>query len=712
MPNPSFAHVQRLPIASGAIERISELLRDAERFHDASPQVSIYLCRAALEVLCRAVESDRKLADNGLSPPGQAARFESIIADCERDGDWREARLWKAFRSRNGTWNRVTHGEVAATSQHALSELQFWHAHSWRLCFLANPAVGEVAPPYTQPLGIQRELESYRSGEYRSEISARLGKETRLREDAERKYADLQEQLKASEAGIAEARAALEQLRGQVARSDASALQEEMATATARLSELEAARVEVERECEKLREDARRSEVLHLEFTRELGRLREAESSKDEQLARMRIEVDRLRAVQSDKAASEQRARDQAAQAERDLRKALADNDDLRKRHRESPASEQLQSLLAHSERRVRELTERGQVLTHEVDRYRAEREEALTRAADLETQVGRLREEIAVETEERIGLERAEARRRRYDREYPGIERAHHFFDTAIEGDGEGSLPPLSGLINFMDLGVDRYARRLEASHETGSCTVRVIRAHSNVPEAERCRAWGVEQWNLSRIEGLRGRDGIARLVAYSVPDKPGFCAFVRPECSLLADFGRSGKRLRLSSALLFAQAFLEDLVARARERMSVCWPDIHAVGVRMGGAILLEPTAPHFGDLGPPRFIEMNAADCVNLSRDELEAGWTHAVSHALLRVVGAVPVSAPTGAPLKSLGAPSLRLHLEECRRCCDVPIALPSLRQLADILVAATGDTGGVPPTFEELHGAIRAPLTAD
>lgn len=703
VPEGSFAHLQYLPIEQEAVQRIIELLRDSERFHDASPQVAIYLCRTALEGLCRAVERSRNLGGDHFVTRGQAERFDSIIAHCEGTGRWQEARVWKEYRFRNGRWNRVTHGQAMATAADALLELQFWHSMSWRLCFLSTPALGETVPRYVRPIGIQSEIESYRSGAVNRGLEERLQKEEELRRAAERRVKDATERLHDAERSIQEAKAASDQLHAQLALSNSSALERELEIATAKLHELE-------QDCDRLRDEVDLSEALQADISRELERLRQAEQSKDEQLVGMRAELDRMRALESEKAVSEQAARLHAARADEELAKARAENEYLREQQQDSPASEKLQALLRQSEHRVRELVQKGQGLVQDVERYREEREAAVARAGDLESQVARLRDEIAEEAEGRAGLERAEARRSRYERDYPGVEQAHEFFRAAIEGDQDGPLPPLSALKNFLDLGSDRYARRFQASHASEACTVRVISLQDGVPDEERCRAWKVEEWNLSRSDILLGHGGIARLILACEREKPGFCVFARPTCSLLSEFGSLGKTLRISSALRFAEGLIEDLAARARARMSVSWPDLHAIGVCQGKSVMLEPTAPHFGDLGPPRYLGKSAADCVYLGRDELESGWTFAVSHALLRLTGAISRSAPASACLGSHTEQSLQLHLEECRRACDQPIALVPLRELAGTLIAATSATSEAQPALEELLRAIRAPLT--
>jgi hypothetical protein len=680
----NFQHLYELATDRHAIERTITLLVDAERFHDASPQVAIYLCRAAVEVLCRAIESDRNSTNSLESFQAQSERFDRIISDCERRKEFREAQVWKQFRSRNSHWDRVVHAGKVATTSAAIADLHFWHQSSWRLCFLRNPSLGEHAPTYVPTRGLLGELESYRSGDYIAILEGRLQEESELRKHVEKRFEDAEGRLREAEQNIQYAHSAFTKLEQTIPHADASALQGQLSEKAEEIRELEARKAELQRECERLREDAERSDALRGQFSIEIERLMKLENSKDDEISKMRLESERI-------------AREQAARAEQELAAARLEKDDLQRRHLTSPYSAQLQELLLRSEQRVQTLVERERSLAREVERYQGERAKALQLAGSLEDQVRQLRTEIAREAAERTQLERAEARRRRYEDEYPGISQAHLFFDAAIDGDEEGALPPLSGFVNFSELGVDRYARRLEATHAMETC------------DDERCRAWGVEQWNLSRMDMLLGRPGIARLVASGQEGKPGFSAFVRAKTPLLSMFGASGRTLRLSTALRFGQGLIGDLASRTQARMSVSWPDVQAIGVRQEAALLLEPTAPHFGDLGPPAYLDKPVNDCVELTRAELEAGWAFAVAHATLRVIGALPASASSALSTWNIEEHWLRLHLEECRRACDEPIALSPLKELAGALIAALHRSAAKRPSLDEILSAIRGPL---
>lgn len=705
----SFAHLRRLALNPSAIERVIVLLDDAGKVRDANPQVAIILCRAALEELSRAVDARRFPRNGGASLDGQKERFERLITDCDRSRNLAEGRVWRQFRSRNGEWDRVADSKERATADSVIGHLQFWHTTSWDLCCIHDPSMRGPTPVYVPPCAMQSLLECDPSGEYVAALKVRIQEESDLRESARWRYSDNAEKLIDAEQCWPEAGAAMGQREHQVASSDSIALQATLGKNPDVVRGFEAERSKMEMVCGSLRSDALHNAALREQVVLELERLRKTEQSKAEQLVEMRAELNRLKQVGLEMAESERSALANAQKVQQECAAARGENEILRQRKGSSSHSAQIQELLRHSERRVVELAEKERVLSGEVERYRQERKEAAERAEVVDAQVRHLRDEIACEAEARQQLERAEARRRRYEDEYPGLGQAHEFFQLAIDGDEKGALPPLSSLGNFLDLGFDRYARRLEASHASGLCTLRVVSLRPGVGDPERCRAWEVEERNLSLMGELRGRLGIARLVASGVERKPGFSVFVRESAPPLSEFGVSGRTLRLATALRFGAALAAELSARAQARMAVSWPDLHAIGVQRGSPRLFEPTAPHFGDLGPPEDIEKTAAECVDLSREMLEVGWAYSVAHATLRVIGILPSGKTTAASIDDLDPQWLRIHLEELRRACDESIARAALEELAVSLVGVMRERGGKQPRLKDLLNAMRNPL---
>jgi hypothetical protein len=407
------------------------------------------------------------------------------------------------------------------------------------------------------------------------------------------------------------------------------------------------------------------------------------------------------------RATSEQSIASQLKQAERDLEKANADL--LSARRQESSVAPELQKMVLAADKRATDLASKAAVLEGELEAAREERESAQERASVVEKALVALRGKVRKARDERKSLEYAERRRMRYEREYPGIARAHEFLQASIDGDAHGALPPLDGLDNLIELSADRYAIRFECSFRGRSGTLRVIRAHAGVETDERCRAWEIEASNLSQLTRIGARPGIAALLSVGHLEKPGFAVFDRPVTQLLSQFGSNGSAMRLAGALRFTDALHIELSTRAFARLSVSWPDFDAVGVHESLPVLLEPSAPLAGDTGPAGWIGRSAEQCRQMSREELERGWTYALAHAALRMMAFLPTAQTSGSIQVRVQEAQLRAFLEEGRRHCDEPLSLESVRSLAAVLVAAIEIEERKRPHLEQLIHALRAPF---
>jgi hypothetical protein len=442
------------------------------------------------------------------------------------------------------------------------------------------------------------------------------------------------------------------------------------------------------------------------------GQLRDERTARRldaQRLSELEAELTRQRQRASDQSESEQAIAAELKQARRDLEEATATVKALSARRPESSVSPELQKMLLAAEGRAADFASKADALAAQLSSARAERESAQERVSILEETFIALRGEIKKALDARESLERAERRRLRYEREYPGIERAHEFFQASIEGDDHGPLPPLDGLDSAIELPADRYASRFESVFCGASCTLRVIRVHAGVGTEERCRAWEIEATNLSRLTQLRGRSGIAGLISGGVEGKPGFAVFERSTSFVLSQFGSGGKGLRLTAALCFTDALYSELSARAAANMSVSWPDLDAIGVRGSLPVLLEPSAPHAGNLGPPEWIGRSADQCRQMTREELERGWTYALAHAILRSTAFLPTTCQADVLRTPIQEAHLRSFLEEGRRRCDEPLSLDAVRELAPVLVGALEIEGRKRPLLEQLVFALRAPL---
>jgi hypothetical protein len=682
-----------------ASEQVADMLDCAGICRDASPGLASFLCQTALERLCRAVTAASDCGQRQVQLDGLNEQLEWIVKDCEVTGRVAEGRIWERFRLQSGAWSRLRY----ATPKSVIAQLLFWHSTSWDLACIHDPSLRGCSPLHEPLHGLQGGFNTYCSGRYGVILKTLLQEQTQFGKHAESLYTTTESNFRDVAQRAEQARAAMAQLERQVVAFDSNPLPGELGGKAEESCELEVKRAELAQECERLRNDVLRSEVLRKQLALELERLAQAEQSNNEQLEELRVQLE--------KAASGRTPEANAQKAEQELAAARRENEAVPMRQESSPRSAQIKELLRNSERRVVELAEKERRLLGEVERYLRERNEAVGRAEVVELQLRQLRDELACEAEVRQQLERAEARRRRYEYEYPGIERAHEFFQSAIEGDNDGALPPLSGLCDFRDLGFDRYARRQEASHASGACTLRVISVRPGVGNLERCRAWEIEAWNLSRMGELPARLGVAQLVESAARDRPGFSLFHRPNSPLLSSFGFECRTLRLATALRFSLALAEVLAARAQARMSASWPDFHAVAVQQGAPRLLEPTAPHFGDLGPAEDLEKTADHCVELSRDKLEAGWAFAVAHAMLRVIGVLPSGRLSEASVDCLDRRWLRTRLEELRRACDEPISQTALDVLAVSLIDVMQGRSCKHNCLDDLLKAIRDPLSA-
>lgn len=428
-----------------------------------------------------------------------------------------------------------------------------------------------------------------------------------------------------------------------------------------------------------------------------------------QRLSELEAQLNQHKERASAQTASEQAITAELKRAYQDLEEAEARVKSLAARREESPASPELQKMLLASEKRAAELVARSLGLEGELKAAREEGDSMRAHARVLEQALDSVRVEMVRTLTAQRQLEDEEHRRLRYDREYPGLEWAHEFFDASIAGDDRGALPPLDGLNGAIALSSDPYSSRFESVFRGASCTLRVIRAHDGVSADERCRAWEIEASNLSKMAHFRGKPGIAVLLSGCSEDKPGFALFERPAIRVLSLYGSGGSAVRLSAALRFTDALLSDFSARASARMSVSWPDLDAVGVRESGPILLEPSAPHAGDLGPPEWIGRSAEQCRQMTREELERGWTYALAHACLRLAACIPTAHSACAPKIHIAEAHLLSILEEGRRRCDEPLSLERVRALAPVLIAAMHVEPHRRPLLEQLVHALRAPL---
>jgi|GEM_PF-3204585 len=440
----------------------------------------------------------------------------------------------------------------------------------------------------------------------------------------------------------------------------------------------------------------------------ELQRLRNAERPQAEELQSLREQLATARSTYDSCVKTEEFIRSNLQQVQKKLSLAIEENQLLRRRKPISIYEGELGELLLHSDANIQRLKENQRDLEAESLGNRVEQSfaEAQTKAlaSKVEALEARLQQEIAIREESERRVERS----RRYADHYPGIGSAAEFFAESIYGDEYGALPPFDNLSGFCDLGSDPFANRFEATHPEGACTLRVIGRNSLLGAHLAERAWEIETTNIKTLLELGDRKGLARILLAPDELSPGFVAFERPNCPCLLQYGERGLVLGLVPALRFVNALMAELAARDQQDIVASWPDLRALAVCGGLPLLLEPSATHFGDLGPPDMTALSADDNRKMNREEIESAWNYVLAHAFLRTSGLWAVNGPA-VSRTAVTERGLRLKLEDLRRACDAPVDLDSLRALASVLPQALDRSPSARPPFERTIKAFRALL---
>jgi hypothetical protein len=371
----------------------------------------------------------------------------------------------------------------------------------------------------------------------------------------------------------------------------------------------------------------------------------------------------------------------------------------------------QYRKMVEDSIARIRHLEEVTRILTDAANQAEERCEAAQATADRLQRNIEKLHETVADESAGRARSERQIRRLRRYADGYPGIKGAPEFFAEALRGDEDGLLPPFDSLGEIRLLGSDPYALRFEAVHPEGTVTLRVIAGNGRLGAESCAQAWECESRNIRELQELRGRTGLARVVLAPDEDRPGFVAFQRPSASTLVEFGRRGRRLQLAPAVRFSLAMLDDLAARDRRGMVVSWPDLGTVALTKDGKpLMLEPTATHFGDLGPEGMRELDVKAARDMGKDSIERGWSYVLAHALLRVSGLLD-AGPGPTSLRDCSDPrDLRDQLEEARHAADDPIRRSTIPGMAETIVACLNPVDR--PLPDALVDLLRASIGSD
>jgi hypothetical protein len=227
----------------------------------------------------------------------------------------------------------------------------------------------------------------------------------------------------------------------------------------------------------------------------------------------------------------------------------------------------------------------------------------------------------------------------------------------------------------------------------------VRVVTRSTVVPAEDLRAAWRTERSNLDRIHRLYHRRGIAQLLLVADPGRPGFSVFARPDAPLLEDFGRGLRLLGLHRAVRFTRSLIQEIRACWDEGLITYWPDKNAVAIRGDDAILLDPVAAHFGDLGPPQYFDRHKSEVRRLTEREMLSALTYVAATALGRIVGLLPEPDKSD---RAIGVERIEHHLMESRRAEVRSVDVDATMQLAGLMAAALSPDPGSRPDLASLQ----------
>jgi len=375
------------------------------------------------------------------------------------------------------------------------------------------------------------------------------------------------------------------------------------------------------------------------------------------------------------------------------LQGAYEEVDELRKRQAAGDRSAALRELLSASEAQVKLLTSRERELLDE-----QARRDSIIDAANANERAHAEREE-QYEAERSRLIAELEKQRARID-EVQGYEESYPSSPFEVPEFLAGRLhracplPPFERVTNPSRLEGDPFFDRFEASRDLQSVTVRIRGMRPGSADDVTLSAWDSESRNVERLRtssALMAREGIARILVWEDPSRPGFSVFARRPGPLLSDFGREGesgargRTVGLVMAATAAVSILDELEARDRAGLFVSWPDARSVAVHGGRVSLLDPPACHFGDLGPMEFMSRPPEDVRFMSESSLASAHAFVIAHAFGKLVGMLPVGArPDSSPAERWVVDRLR----DLRRDVeDRPIQVSSVTRLGATLAAA-------------------------
>jgi hypothetical protein len=662
-------------------------LTHAESIYLIAPGPSVGACRTAAECLSRRFEAHHDIYTARTTGISQGERWRELVDVCAGAQLWRARQAWIEFKRLYKGWSDVVHGNTVANQRVALDALREFHAQIALL--VADYCSGATVAAYRTPFAIHDVLRSHDKiiQELRSASERTLANLDTHRADAEAWKVRAQ---RAEEAQRAENQRLKELTELLQQPAPSKTLELELEKVRARLASL-ATDLERSRDQQKRSEEAREEAVRQADLLRDRIEILE----RFERESRGRVETLQGALALAEDEVAKSRVREAVIQSQSEglqrtlvetasnLEAARSEAEVLRCRQTAGDRSEVLREMLERSEAQVKALSARERELIAEQQGKVIELQAALDESKALAQDIGSLKsdlDQLRTEAEELTSeLDRLDAYRRHYPDE---PEQVSEFLRKLLLA--QCQTPPFECVTDAVELPGDPYYDRFLASYQQHPCTIRIRTHRCERPLDDLIEGWSIEASNLKRIGTLKSRPGIAALLSVADPDRPGFSVFERPSTVLLDEFGFGGRRLSLLDAVAVVTSLLDELAARDAAGIVASWPDSLSVAVLQGTVVLLDPVATHFGDLGPPDYIERSARQVKYLDASEFSAGHAYAVAHAFVRLTGLLKAGT---APASIVRLRWMSDQLSELRRQSSEPIELARLQMLAERITAA-------------------------
>ena len=680
-------------------------LTHAEAIYLIAPGPSIGACRTAAECLSRRFEVRLGLYTANSTIASQGERWRELVDASARAQQWNARKAWVEFKRLYRIWSDVVHGTTVANQQIALDALKEFHAQVGFL--VADYCSGVKATSYRTPVAIHDILHSHArliqelrgaSEQYRAILETH-------RADAEiwKKRAQ-----KAEEAQRTEHQRLKELTELPMQASPSKALELELDQVRTRLAVL-ATDLELSRDHQKRSEAAREEAVRQANLLQD--RIDILERFESESQGRVETLQGALALAEDEVAKSRVREAEILSQSEglqrtleetaSNLDAARGEAETLRSLQAAGDRSEVLKTMLERSEAQVMALSVRERELIADQKGKAIELKAAHDESKALARDIGSLKSDLAQLRTEADELNSELDRLDAYKRYYPDSpERVSSFLRKLLLA--QRQVPPFECITEAIELPRDSYYDRFLASYQQHPCTVRIRTDRSNRPLDDLLEGWNIEASNLQRISRLRSRPGIASLLSVADPDRPGFSVFERPSSVLLDEFGFGGRRLVLPDAIAVVISLLDELTERDAAGIVASWPDAVSVAVQQRTVVLIDPVASHFGDLGPPEYIERSARQVKYFDEAEFSAGHAYAVAHAFVRLTGLLRAGATPNSIARLRWVSD---QLSELRRQSNEPIDRARLQIMADRITASLDSDWRSRPSLRDLRSGL-------